>query len=65
VFVVGARVIFGTFIQALSAIFGHHVAEDASAHVLGHYLQKAVGAFFRCFGWLVTFPFRVIGRLFD
>jgi hypothetical protein len=63
--IIGARVAFGAFTQAMSAIFGRHVAEGASAHVVGHYLQKAVGGGFRCFGWLVALPFRMIGRLFD
>ena len=65
VLIVGARVVFGTFVQVLSVIFGRHVAEDASGHVLGHYLQRVVGASFRCFGWLIALPFRVIGRLFN
>ncbi len=63
--IVGARVAFGTFVQLLSAIFGRHVAEDASGHVLGHYLQRSVGACFRGIGWLIALPFRIIVRLFD
>lgn len=63
--IIGARLAIGMFVQALSAIFGRLVAEEASAHVVGHYLQRGVGAGFRYFGWLVALPFRMISRLFD
>lgn len=65
VLIVGARLAFGPFVQALSAVFGRHVAEDASGHVLGHYLQRSVGACFRGIGWLIALPFRIIGRLLN
>ena len=58
--VIGFRLIFGMLAQGLAVLVGDHVAEDALGHVVGHFLQKAIGGLFKCLAAIATWPIRSI-----
>ena len=59
---IGIRLSFGMLTQGLSFLVGRHVAEEATGHAVGHYLQIFLGWAVLLIVSIATWPLRMIWR---